>query len=60
MAFEGYSTLSSIAGELEISKRTIFRLEEEGKLHFRRLKGKIYVKRDEIVKLLEESCKGCR
>jgi predicted site-specific integrase-resolvase len=60
MAFEGFSTLKSIADELEISKRTIFRLEEEGKIHFRRIKGKIYVKRDEILKLLDESCKGCK
>jgi predicted site-specific integrase-resolvase len=60
MAFEGYSTLKCIAEELEVSKRTIFRLESEGKIHFRRIKGKIYVKREEILKLLEESCKGCK
>jgi hypothetical protein len=60
MAFDGFSTLKVIAEELEISKRAIFRLEEEGKIHFRRIKGKIYVKRAELIDLLEQSCKGCK
>jgi excisionase family DNA binding protein len=60
MAFEGYSTLKTIAEELEVSKRTIDRLEQEGKIHFRFIRGKIYVKREEIVKVLESSCRGCK
>ncbi len=60
MAFEGFSTLTAIAKELEMHKRTIFRLEEEGKICLRRVKGKIYVKRAELIELLEKSCKGCK
>jgi predicted site-specific integrase-resolvase len=59
MAIEDWVTLKKVTEQMEISKRTLFRLEEEGKLHFSRLRGKIYVRMSEVEKVLLDSCKGC-
>jgi predicted site-specific integrase-resolvase len=60
MALEDWVTLTKVTEKIEISKRTLFRLEEAGKLHFSRLRGKIYVRMSDVEKVLLESCKGCR
>jgi predicted site-specific integrase-resolvase len=60
MALKDWITLTQVTEMIDISKRTLFRLEESGKLHFSRVKGKIYVRQSEIERVLMDSCRGCK
>lgn len=59
MALEDHVSLRQLMEKFEISRSTLYRLESDGKIHFRRVRGKIFVSVSEIEKVLKDSCKGC-
>lgn len=60
MALNEYSLLEDVCKLMKVSKSTMLRLNDEKKLPFYKLRGKLYVKESEVEKVLIKGCQGCK
>lgn len=60
MALTEYLLLDEVCETLKVSKSTLQRLNDDKKLPFYRLRGKLYVKESDVERVLQKGCQGCK